>query len=73
MLREKTLGGLVQGWQIRRDWSVFKGAKEVISTGGTEIRGWGTTGGRRALWQKDSLILCVFIHLFCVYIFIAAF
>ena len=28
---------------------------------------------RSALWQKDSLTLYVFIYLFCVYIFIAAF
>ena len=45
MLREETLGGLVQEWQIRRDQLVFKGAKEVISIGGKEIRSWGTIGG----------------------------
>ena len=69
MLREETLGGLVQEWQIRRDQLVFKGTKEVISIGGTEIRSWGTIGRS----EKDSLTLYVFIYLFCVYIFIAAF
>ena len=69
MLREETLGGLVQEWQIRRDQLVFKGAKEVISIGGMEIRSWGTIGRS----EKDSLTLYVFIYLFCVYIFIAAF
>ena len=45
MLREETLGGLVQEWQIRRDQLAFKGTKEVISIGRTEIRSWGTIGG----------------------------
>ena len=65
-MREDILGGLVQGWQIRRDWLVFKGTKEVISIGGTEIRSWGTIGGRHGLWQKDSLTLCVYSFILCV-------